>query len=109
MADIDFQKLFDTLIEGAKKLAISAFTEQRNEAKADALNLLDKVKDNLKTWTQQLSDEELSKEDFEYLVLAQKELIEMNALKQAGLAAIQIDDLKDKLLNLIVNTVSGLL
>jgi len=83
MANIDFKKLFDTLIEGAKELASSAFAEQKKEAQADALKLLDKVKDNLKTWTQQLSDGKQSKEDFEFLVLSQKDLIEMNALKQA--------------------------
>lgn len=109
MPNIDFQQLFDSLKKGVSELAIAEFKKYTNEAQADALNLMDKVKDNLKTWTQQLSEGKLSKDDIEFLVLGQKDLIEMNALKQVGLAAIGIDDLKDKLLNFIVKTISNLL
>lgn len=109
MANIDFQQLFDTLKKGVSDLAISAFNKYKKEAKTDSLKLLERLKENLKTWTQQLSEEKLSKKDFEFLILGQKELLEMNALKQAGLTAIQIDEFKENLLNLIVKTISDLL
>jgi hypothetical protein len=109
MANIDFQKLFETLKNEVSALAISTFKKYEKEAEADSLKLLDKLKSNLKTWTQQLSDGKLSIKDFEFLILGQKELIEMIALKQAGLAAIQIDELKGNLLNLIFKTTSALL
>jgi hypothetical protein len=109
MSTIDFKELFKTLLEGAKKIATSAFKEEKQKAQDDALNLLEKLKDNLKTWTQQLSNGEITKEDFEFLVLGQKDLLEMNALKQAGLALIRIDAFKGNLLNFIVTTISDLI
>ena len=109
MANIDFQKLFDTLKDEVTNLALSAVNKYKNEAKKDALALMDKMKENLSTWTLQLADGKLSQKDFEFLVLGQKELIEMSALKQVGLSKIKMDELKNNILNLVVKTASGLI
>ena len=109
MAPVNFQQIIETLKTEVVKLALATFQNYKNEAKADALKLLDDLKQNLENWTSQLVSGELSKEDFEFLVLAQKELIEMNALKQAGLALIKADEFKNSLLNLITNTILGLI
>jgi hypothetical protein len=109
MADIDFKKVFETLKVDVVGLATSTVKSYRDEAKTDATKLLDGMKDNLNNWTLQLAEGTLSKNDFEFLVLAQKEVIEMHALKQAGLALIKADELKGKLLNQVINTVFGLL
>lgn len=109
MANIDFQKVISTLKDSIINLAESTFKNYKNEAKSDGLALLNSVKENLETWTQELADGKLSKEDFEFLILGQKELIEMNALKQAGLSLINVDEFKTSVLHLIVNTVFGLL
>lgn len=109
MADINFQQILDKLKDEVINLALSTFNKYKNEAKTDALQLLDELKENLKTWTFQLAEGKLSRADFEFLVLGQKELIEMNALKQAGLALIKADEFKNNLLNLITSTVLGLI
>jgi hypothetical protein len=109
MADINFQEIINTLKDEVVNLALSTFKDYKNEAKADALQLLDFMKENLKTWTIQLAEGKLSKADFEFLVLGQKELIEMNALRQAGLALIKADEFKNSVFNLITNTIVGLL
>jgi hypothetical protein len=109
MANIDFQGVLDKLKDEVTNLALSTVKKYKNEAKADALNLLEEMKENLKTWTLLLAEGKLSKKDYEYLVLGQKELIEMNALKQAGLSLIKADEFKNNLLNLVINTVIGLI
>jgi hypothetical protein len=109
MAEINFQQILDKLKDEVIDLALSTFEKYKNEAKTDALMLLDELKGNLKTWALQLADGKLSRADFEFLVLGQKELIEMNALKQAGLALIKADEFKNNLLNLITSTVLGLI
>lgn len=109
MANIDFQIIFDRLKEEVTNLALSSVKKYKNEAQSDAFQLMEQMKENLKTWTLQLASGELSKKDYEFLILGQKELIEMNALKQAGLSLIKAEELKKNILNLIINTVIGLI
>ena len=107
MPNENFQPILDKLQSEVTNLALVTFQNYKNEAKTDALKLLDDMKENLKTWTLQLANSELSKDDFEFLVLAQKELIEMHALKQAGISLIQTDEFKNSLLNLFTKTILG--
>lgn len=109
MSNVDFDKLFDTLKEEITNLALKTFKEYKNEAKKDASDIMDKLKDNLKDWTQQVAKGEMSKKDLEFLLLGQKEVIEMNALKQVGLSMIKIDQFQHSLLKLIADTVSKLI
>ena len=109
MANLDFQNILETLKTEVTNLALSTVNSYKNEATADALNLLNMMKENLSTWTIELADGKISAKDFEFLVLGQKELIEMNALKQAGLAMIKVDEFKNSILNLIIKTVNGLI
>lgn len=106
---MDFQKLFDRLKDEVIKLASSSLKSYKKEAQNDALRIVEELKGNLETWTMQMAAGELSAKDFEFLVLAQKELIEMTALKLKGLAKIKIDEFKTGLLNCIINTVTGLI
>lgn len=109
MPAINFQEIFNGLKDEAVKLGLSTFNAYKNQAKTDAVSLLENLKENLENWTIQLAEGKLSKSDFEFLILGQKELIEMNALKQAGLALIKADEFKNSLLNLIAKTIIGLI
>ena len=104
---LDFELIFDKLKEDVSNLAKETAKKYADDAKTDALAAVDGLKDNLKTWTIQLKDGKLSKADYEFLVLAQKELVEMNALKQAGLALIKADEFKNKLMDQIISTVTS--
>lgn len=109
MTNEDFQLIIDKLRDEVIKLAMATFNDYKNEAKADALKLIEEMKVKLKKWTLQLANGELSKDDFEFLVLGQKELVEMKALKQAGVALIKADEFKNSLLNLVTKTIIGLI
>jgi TPP-dependent trihydroxycyclohexane-1,2-dione (THcHDO) dehydratase len=104
MATFDFQTLFDQLKKEVSNLAVSSVQQFKKEAEADGQNLLESLKQNLQTWTLELATGEISKEDFEFLVMGQKELIEMNILKQKGMALIDLDKLKISLINQLIKT-----
>jgi F0F1-type ATP synthase membrane subunit b/b' len=104
MATFDFQTLFDQLKKEVSSLAVSSVKEFKKEAEADGQNLLESLKQNLQNWTVELATGEISKEDFEFLVMGQKELIEMNILKQKGMALIDLDKLKISLINQLIKT-----
>lgn len=108
MPDIDFNAIFDQLKQGVVNLAESTLKNYVSKAKSDGTKMLTEMKEKLKRWTSLLIDKKLTTEDFEWLVNSQKDLIQMNGLKLAGLAAIRIDQFKASLLNLVVDTIFSL-
>lgn len=106
---IDFEAIFKTLRQEVSSLALSSLKELANEATSDGHMLLDTLKDNLKNWSEELAAGDLSEEDFKDLVLGQKDIIKMVALKQKGLMQAKADKFKSDVLNLITNTIIGLL
>lgn len=109
MATIDFNALLGNLKNGVTALAVSSVGQYANEAKADGIKLVESLKTDLQTWATQLAEGKITTTDVEFLVLAKKDLIQMNALKQAGLGLIKIDEFKNSLLQLIVKTLVGLI
>ncbi len=108
MGNIDFQAILATLKEGVTGLATATVQNYVNEAKADGLKLVESLKADIQTWGQDLVAGKMSTADVEFLVMAKKEVIEMNALKQAGLGLIKVDEFKNSLLQLIVKTLTSL-
>ncbi len=102
---ISFDELFDTLTEQLANLATLSLKKYTAEAKSDALQFLGEMKNKLTRWTVLLAQGDITTEDFEWLVTSQKDLVKMNGLKQAGLAAIRVDQFKNSVMNMIVDTV----
>jgi len=109
MNNEDVQDLFNTIKDDVSGIIMSTFKNFRKEANDDVSNLLDNMQGKVELWTQQLANGKLSRKDFEFLVLGQKDLIKMNALQKAGMAAIRIDELKSNILNSITKSVLNFL
>jgi hypothetical protein len=103
--NIDFTKILEQVKSDLIALAQSTLKNYVSDAKKDALDVLEKTKEKLERWTLLLAKGSLSIADFEWLVNSQKDLVEMHGLKQAGLAAIRVDQFKNSVFNLIVDTV----
>jgi len=102
MASIDFDSLLKTLKDGISSLAVTTVKDYAKQAKADGMNLLETLKTDLQTWTIEVGEGKLTLDELDFMVMSKKELIQMNALKQAGLALVKIDEFKNGVLNLIV-------
>jgi len=109
MGNIDFQAILATLKVGVTGLATTTVHNYLNEAKADGLKMVDSLKADIQTWGQELAAGKMSADDVEFLVMAKKEVIEMNALKQVGLGMVKVDEFKNGILKLIVKTITGLI
>ena len=109
MPQIDFPDILKQLKDALIGLAENTLKNYIDEAKSDAQTILDSMKDKLQNWAQLLANGKLTTEDFEWLVYSQKDLVEMTALKEAGLAEIRIDQFKGSVLNLIIDTVFNVL
>lgn len=103
----DFSKLFDQLWKEILDIVTTGAGEFVEAATADAKSFLNKAKDDLLALTQEYAAGKLSDKEYKHLVLGLKNLAEMEGLKQAGLAQIKIDELKNNILHTIVNTVQS--
>ena len=103
-AQLDFAVLFEQLKDQVVNLAGISLAKY-NEAKKGALLFLNEIKEKLARWTLLLADRQLTTDDFEWLVNSQKQLMEMHALSQAGLAAIRVDQFKNSVMNMVVDTI----
>ncbi|WP_103030259.1 hypothetical protein [Salinibacter altiplanensis] len=100
---------FDALRDEITDLAETHLQEMQEAALEDGEAFLNQTRDDLERWSRLLEQGELSQEEFESLVRGQKDLVEMEALKQAGLAAVRAEQFRDALINRIVGTAGRIL
>ena len=100
----DFDDFIDVLEDELTDLAQSHLDEVKDAAVEDGEQFLDDAEDDLKRWTRLLEKGEISDADFRSLVKGKKDLAKMEALKQAGLAAVEVDKFQDALVDRIVGT-----
>ncbi len=80
------------------------FETYKEQVLADGSAFAEKTKDDLQKWLKQLKEGALTKDDFEFLVKGKGDLAEMEALKLAGLAAVEIDLLKQSIIKTVIGT-----
>jgi hypothetical protein len=93
------------LLEVARNFSEDIREELLNDGEAFAIIL----QHDLERWTKQLAKGILSRDEFSYLVEAKKDLAEMEALKQKGLAQAKVDKLKVALIDSVVGSVFNVL
>ena len=103
MANIDIGSILKLVENQSKALAEKLFKQYTHQAISDVRDFLQKSTLNLKRWIEELARGDLDKDEFESLVKGQADVAEMRALKQAGLAAVQIDTFTNGVLDIIVS------
>jgi hypothetical protein len=108
MASINFETVFETLKQGVANLAQTTQANYVSQAESDGQNILNQLRADLQTWTTQFLNNEITADDLRYLIESQKDLLELTALTQAGIADVILDNFKDNVLNLITNAILDL-
>ena len=103
MAIIDIGSIFKSVEDQSKVLAEKLFKQYTHQALIDVRDFLEKSKDALRRWVEDLDRGDIDKDEFESLIKGQADLAEMRALKQAGLAAVQIDTFTNGVLDIVVS------
>jgi hypothetical protein len=97
----DFWKaLKDELVEFAEY----SWKDYRSAAIKDGKTFLEKSKNDLERWSKMLASGDLTRDDFEWLLVGKKDLAELVALKQKGLAKVALDRYVNGLIDTIVST-----
>lgn len=99
---------FDEFLEILKTELVKFAEDSWNTNKAAAVNdgraFLEKSKADLERWTKMLAKGDLTRDDFKWLVIGKKDLAELVALKQKGLAKVALDRFVNGLIDTIVST-----
>lgn len=107
MSTINFDQLYESLKNGVESVAKDSLQDYYNEAKSDGQRALTNLKENLKQWALEVENGDMSADDLVFLLKGEEALNEMIALKQAGLASVHIDQFRNGLVNMIINTLTG--
>ena len=99
----DMNKFIEELKKNLVELASGSFRNYSSQLLKDGTEFALKLEEDLKRWTAEYAIHEMTKNEFEFLVKSKKDLLEMEALKQEGLARTELN----KLRNAIVDTVTG--
>ncbi len=102
-----FDEIWNALKSNVIKYSEDNWNEFKDEAISDGKDFLEKSKDDLKRWSDLLSQGKLTKDDFEWLLLGKKDLAVMEALKQKGLAKKKLDNFAKGILDTVKTTVVG--
>jgi hypothetical protein len=100
----DFNNFWESIKKGLEEVTEKNWKEFREAAEKDGNAFLDRTKEDLRRWTKLLAQGDLSQDDFEWLVAGKKDLAEMEALKQAGLALVRLERFQNALISLVVDT-----
>jgi len=100
----NFDDFIQAVQEGVEELAKKTLKGFKDEALTDAKTFLESSQDDLQRWTKLLAQGELTQDDFEWLIMGRKDVAELHALKQSGLALVRLDRFRNALLDLIIDT-----
>jgi hypothetical protein len=104
MEQASIDQIGSTIINGIADLAKRSFGSYLSEARQCGVETLQAMKVELERWTQELKSGKIDPDDLEDLVAGREDLIKLDALKQAGIAAIELDKLKAGIVNLVTKT-----
>ncbi|WP_221392721.1 hypothetical protein [Dyadobacter sp. NIV53] len=108
MTTMNFDQIYQSLQTGVESVAKESLDGYVNQAKKDGEQALGTIKENLQRWAIEVESGALNKEDLEFLLQGEEALDELVALKEAGLAAVQIDKFRNGLINMIIGTITGI-
>lgn len=100
----NFDKYFDTLMKNLEDLVKNNWKDFLDAAEADGKAFLLETKEALKRWTRLLSNGDLTREEFEFLVGSKEDLLKLEALKKLGLTKVRIQMFQTAVIGLIIDT-----
>lgn len=100
---INTDAILQTTLAKSKELAAILFKKFAEQAVNDTEDFLQRSKDGVARATALLATEQIDKDDFEDLILGKKDLAEMHALKQIGLASATIDTFVNGVLQILID------
>jgi hypothetical protein len=97
----DFNAFKSEVLRKTTKLGKTTLAGFLTQAISDTQRFLEAQAQEFATWTNDLEAGSITQEQFEFLVQAQLAVFQMHALTEAGIAAAQIQQFRDALVQII--------
>jgi hypothetical protein len=91
------------IIEQAETLARTLLGRFVNQALQDGNAFLKQTENDIATWLQDLKQGDITQKNFDSLVRGEKDLAQMEALKQASLGQAAIDTFVNGFIQIVIN------
>lgn len=100
--------IIDTLKKDVAVLAQSSFKDFHKEAIADGKSFVDAIGSDLVIWAASCAAGKMTKDELSSLIKGKKDLAEMKALKQRGLAKARIDQFVNGVIDKTISRTFGI-
>lgn len=101
---MDIKELLKDLKKGIIELVNEKFDVENKEVKSEISDLLKQSKEKLERWSELLKNNQLTVDEFHWLVGSQKELLKLESLRKLGISQIKLGHFKNRIIKFIVET-----
>ena len=99
-----FDDFFDLLKGNLGDLLRASWSDFFSATEEMGTTFLETIKEDLDKWTQALTNGELPRDEFLFLVESKKELMKLQLLTEAGLTKVRIEKLQNAIIDITVKT-----
>lgn len=99
------KEIFEAIKEDLINLANAELKGYVSDLFNDTKNFIEDILADVKTWSKQLEEQQLTREEFDFLIGGTKDRLAMAALTQSGLLIIKIQSLRDSIFQLVVSSI----
>ena len=101
----DTNQIVKSIEEQSKLLAEKLFHQFTQQAVSDTRDFLAQSRADIERWAGELARQEIDQDDLASLIRGEKDLAEMRALKQAGLAQVTLDTFTNGVLDIAISAI----
>lgn len=102
---MDIEKLIKDLKESLLTLLGDKYKEFRPEIEKEIKEFLKQSEDKLKRWILLLAEGSITKDEFEWLLKSQKDLLALKTIQASGLSKIKVNNIKNSIIKTIFDVV----
>lgn len=102
---MDIEKVMSDLKASLLTLLENKYKELKPEIKKDIDDFLKKSKEKIERWLLLLIEGVITKEEFQWLLKSQQDIIALKALQTAGLSKIRLNNIKNNIIKTIFDVV----
>ncbi len=104
---MDIEKVLKALKENLLLLAKETYKDIKPELQKDINDFLSKSQEKIERWSLLLTSGSITKDEFEWLLKSQQDLLVLKVVQRAGVSKIKINNIKKAILNTVFQTVIG--
>jgi hypothetical protein len=102
---MDIDKLLNEIKQQSLELLVNKYKEFKPELQQDITAFLESSKQKLERWALLVIDGSITKEELEWLLKSQQDLITLQALQTAGLSKIKLNTIKNGIIKTVFQTI----